>query len=129
MTYDRFLAQIRDRGGYATLQQAEQALLAVLEVLAPQLSPSTAHALTDELPAIVTEALERQSGQERQAQPLNSEEFCRRLAALTEMRVPTARWYAATVLTSLARDLPPAMTARILDDLPYDYGPMFGELS
>ncbi|WP_079148523.1 DUF2267 domain-containing protein [Streptomyces agglomeratus] len=86
MSYDAFLATIRDRGGYAGLEEAERVLLVALEVLAARLSPATAQALADELSAVVTEALERRSeqkGENEEAEAFGAREFCRRMAERT----------------------------------------------
>jgi uncharacterized protein (DUF2267 family) len=104
-SYDHFPAQVRDRGGYASLEHAEQVLAAALEVLATNLSPRTAQALAAQLPTFLTGALE--SRLEEEAEPFGAEEFCRRLAERTGAGPKTARWDAEAVLSSFADALPP----------------------
>ncbi|MET9516848.1 DUF2267 domain-containing protein [Streptomyces sp. NPDC002994] len=127
MSYDAFLALVRDRGGYASRQEAEQVLVAALDVLASRLSPGAAQALADGLPAVVTEALERRSEQEGEAEPFGAEEFCRRMAERTGASPKAARWDAQAALAFLADDLPPERIARILNELPCDYRALLGD--
>jgi uncharacterized protein (DUF2267 family) len=106
MSYDNFLARIRDRGGYASLGQAEEVLAAALDVLASRLSPRIAGALAKQLPAVVTEALESRSEEEEEAEPFGAEEFCRRIAERTKAGPRTARWDAEAALPPLPTRFP-----------------------
>lgn len=123
-SYDDFLARLRDRGGYADLAHAEEVLTAALAVLATRLSPHTAQALVDQLPAFLTEDLESRT--EEEAEPFSAEEFCRRMAELNETDFKRARWDAAAVLTCLADTQPRGLTTQILHELPHDYAPLIG---
>lgn len=127
MSYDGFLAQICDAGGYADSGEAEQVLVAVLDVLAARLSPRTAQELAEQLPAVVAEALEYRSEQQEEAEPFGPVEFCRRIAERTGASPGTARCGAEVVLTRLADDLPPGQVARILNELPDGYRSLFGD--
>ncbi|WP_179166815.1 DUF2267 domain-containing protein [Streptomyces sp. CB03238] len=122
--YDDFLAQVRDRGGYADLEHAEQVLTSALTVLASRLGPNTAAALARQLPAFLTEALESRSPEE--PEQFCAQEFCRRMAELNETDLKTARWDAEAVLTCLADTQTRGLTAQILHELPPDYAPLFG---
>ncbi|MGP3979647.1 DUF2267 domain-containing protein [Streptomyces sp. KR80] len=124
MSYDQFLARVCDRGGYASVVQAELVISAVLEVLASRLCSRVAQGLAAELPAVLAEVFE--SRREGEAESFGVEEFYRRVGERTGSKA-TAGWDVSAVLTSLAEMIHADQLEKILSQLPSGYAPLFGE--
>ncbi|WP_179166846.1 DUF2267 domain-containing protein [Streptomyces sp. CB03238] len=100
MSYDELLALVCDRGGYAAPEQAEQAVIAVLQVLASRLCPELAQTLADELPVFL--AAEFEDARRGEAETFGTAELFRRVAERMGTQTTTARWDAGAVLSSFA---------------------------
>ncbi|MFI6435011.1 DUF2267 domain-containing protein [Streptomyces sp. NPDC050759] len=126
MRYDEFIASVRDRGEYATAQEAEQVTVAVLKVLASRLTAAEAKDLAAQLPGPLGDAL-GEIRQEGQAESFGIQEFCRRIAELTGARPRTAEWDAGAVLSTLADTVSGGELNQILSQLPSGYADLFGK--
>jgi uncharacterized protein (DUF2267 family) len=115
MTYEEMVSAVATSIG-ADRRRAEGAIAAALTTLAERLSPGLAGALAAELPAEVLEWLHVESGPE----PLDVDEFLRRIAKREDVDVVTAEHHARAVYAVVRRAVSADTVARMHADLPRD---------
>ncbi|MDN3294334.1 DUF2267 domain-containing protein [Streptomyces ficellus] len=125
MRHDEFLARVRERGEYASQDEAAQVTTAVLEVLAHRITPGEAKDLAAQLPARLKEALVTDG--DRPTESYGVGEFCRRVAERTGAHTRTAQWDASAVLSTLADAISPGELNQIISQLPSGYAVLFGK--
>lgn len=125
MSYDEFLAAVRDRGEYASRDEAEKVATSVLEVLATRIPPGEAKDLAAQLPGPLGEVLQRRGPEP--AESFGVEEFCNRVAERTGARPRTAEWDASAVLSTVAESVTGGQLNQILSLLPSGYAALFGK--
>ncbi|MFD9716146.1 DUF2267 domain-containing protein [Streptomyces sp. NPDC056500] len=125
MPWQLLLEQVRYAGRYATPEEGERALRAVLTVLGGQLS--------DEESAELARLLPREAGQLLVAQPslaepLSAPAFVGAVAfRLAPTTSPQARWATSTVLALVAQHAGRPLTRRLLAKLPPGHAVLFGQ--
>lgn len=124
MKYDEFLAVVRDRGEYASQDEAEKVTASVLEVLGARIPPGEAKDLAAQLPGPLGEVLQRAASP---AESFGTEEFCSRVAERTGGRPRTAEWDASAVLSTVAESIAGGELNQILSSLPSGYAVLFGK--
>ncbi|MFF2525341.1 DUF2267 domain-containing protein [Streptomyces liangshanensis] len=123
-SYGQLLEKIRYDGVYPTRRRAEEALLAVLPVLAPQLTDQGRALLTDRLPDEVSALLTAEASSP--SRPLTNRDFVEHVAARTGADYAVANWDTEAVLSNLASLTGPALLPRLLTQLPPGYAALFG---
>ncbi|AEN08396.1 Protein of unknown function DUF2267 [Streptomyces sp. SirexAA-E] len=123
VNWQQLVEQVRYSGRYATSQEAEEVLRAVLPVLGAQVTGEERCELAAALPAEAATPLTRAIPHPR---PLAAPAFVDAVAARLDCTGPQARWASATVLTLLGDHLGAAVTGRLLDALPRGYALLFG---
>ncbi|PWJ05396.1 DUF2267 domain-containing protein [Streptomyces sp. NWU49] len=122
--WEQFLAQVQNRGEYATTREAERVTRAVLATLSAHLAGTERRELAEHLPPQCGPLLLDPLPATR---PLNPHEFLEAVAHLIEGATPeTARWDAGAVLSSLAETAGDDLLHRILTQLPPGYALLFG---
>ncbi|MFG2286289.1 DUF2267 domain-containing protein [Streptomyces sp. NPDC048595] len=124
MRWEVFLAQVRERGEYASAQEAERAARVVLALLGAHLV-GTERA---ELAACLPETFELILLNPLPAvEPLDPERFVRATAAWIEgANEETAKWDVGAVLSVVADAAGDDLMRRVLLQLPPDYDLLFG---
>ncbi|MEU4677621.1 DUF2267 domain-containing protein [Micromonospora sp. NPDC023737] len=123
MKYHEFVATVRQRGEYASTAEAEEAIRAVLVVLAARLTPDEAHDLAAQLPHGVAEIMEEAHEPTLQ---LSVQEFLQRIAAGTGATSRTAEWDAGAVLSTVADAISDGELNDLITQLPSGYAELFG---
>ncbi|MEV0730241.1 DUF2267 domain-containing protein [Polymorphospora sp. NPDC050346] len=123
MRYDKFLADVRERGEYVDRDEAERITTTVLEVLAQRLSPGEAHDLGAQLPGAAAIPFEARSGA---AEQFSVREFLERVAEETGATDMTAEWDASAVLSTVADSVTGGELNDVLGQLPSGYAVLFG---
>ncbi|MEW2221087.1 DUF2267 domain-containing protein [Streptomyces sp. NPDC006990] len=126
MRDDEFLAQVRDRGGYADQNEAREATEAVLTVLAQRIGADEAQDLADQLPAPLDLPL-RGSGADADTsgEVFGLDEFHRRVADRSRSQPETAKQHAAAVLSTLPQAVSAGQIRHVRTQLPDEFGPLF----
>jgi uncharacterized protein (DUF2267 family) len=124
MRYDEFLAQVRERGEYASRQEAEQTTRVVLDVLASRLSAGETDDLAAQLP---TEAAILLTEYDGETESFGVQEFLRRIGVETGATESTARWDASAVLSTVADAVSGGELNDVLTQLPSGYAVLFGK--
>ncbi len=124
MRWEVFLAQVRERGEYASAKEAERAARVVLALLGAHLV-GTERA---ELAACLPETFELILLNPLPAvEPLDPERFVRATAAWIEgANEETAKWDVGAVLSVVADAAGDDLMRRVLLQLPPDYDLLFG---
>lgn len=125
MKYDEFIAKVRERGEYASRLEAEQITRCVLEVFKTRLPQGTVEHLAAQLPSPLDELLLKRGAVATET--FGIEEFCRRVADLTDAQPRTAVWDASAVLTTLADAVSGGEINKIISQLPSGYAVLFGK--
>ncbi|TYC06665.1 DUF2267 domain-containing protein [Micromonospora sp. WP24] len=123
MKYHEFVATVRQRGEYTSAADAEEAIRAVLGVLAARLTPDEARDLAGQLPHGIAEIL--QESREPTLR-LSVQEFLQRIAAGTGATSRTAEWDAFAVLSTLAEAISDGELNDLITQLPSGYAAFFG---
>ncbi|MGW1627656.1 DUF2267 domain-containing protein [Streptomyces sp. NPDC002172] len=121
---EAFLAHVKERGEYGTLQEAERAARVVLALLGAHLVGEVRAQLAARLPEgfalILLNPLQS-------AEPLPPERFVRATAAWIEGATEqTATWDVSAVLSTVADAAGEHLLGQILLQLPADYDLLFG---
>jgi uncharacterized protein (DUF2267 family) len=124
MSWHAFLAQVQERGEYATPDEAERAARVVLALLGAhlvgQVRADLAARLPETLALILLNPLQAR-------EPLSPERFIRAVAAWIEGATEkTAAWDTGAVLSVAADAAGDELTAQILLQLPDGYDLLFG---
>ncbi|MCK2215779.1 DUF2267 domain-containing protein [Actinomadura sp. ATCC 31491] len=127
MQYEQFLARVRDRGEYASAEEAAHVTAAVLEVLSSRITPQEAAGLAAQLARPLQPAVD--TDPERVAGTFGVEEFLRRVAERVGGRPRTAEWDASAVLTTLAEAVSGGELNHLISELPSGYAALFGEFA
>lgn len=123
MTFEQMLEQVRYEGAYATRDQAEQAVCAVLAAFGRRLTGDERVELAARLPH---EAAVAFTSQIPATEPVTGFGFVRDLANRTGAGTATTRWDTGTVLRVVARLAGEDLLSRILAQLPTGYALLFG---
>lgn len=123
MTYDEFLAKVRDRGEYADRAEAERVTQLVLTVLAQRLDANEAADLAAQLPRPAGAVLTEGPGP---AVRLGVHDFLGRVATGTGATERTAQWDASAVLSTVAETISGGELNDVLTQLPSGYAMLFG---
>jgi uncharacterized protein (DUF2267 family) len=119
-----FLAQVADRGEYRSTAEAGRAARVVLALLGAHLTGRVRAELAAQLPQEFALVLLNPLPA---AEPLDAERLVRAAAAWIEgASESTALWDIGAVLSVVADTAGPALTARVLAQLPDDWPPLFG---
>jgi uncharacterized protein (DUF2267 family) len=113
------LAQQAARVDYET---AERAVQATLQTLGERLSVGEARDLAEQLPPGAAAWL----ASERHSQPMDVEEFLRRVAEREGVDVGTAIRHARAVFAALARAVEPRELRDVASELPMEFQPLLG---
>ncbi|MDF4248827.1 DUF2267 domain-containing protein [Streptomyces sp. WMMB303] len=126
MRDDEFLAQVRDRGGYADQDEAREATEAVLAVLAQRIEADEAQDLADQMPTPLDLPL-RGSGADADTsgEAFGLDEFYRRIADRAQTHTDTAKQHAAAVLSTLPEAVSAGQIRHIRTQVPDEFGPLF----
>ncbi|MFI6289039.1 DUF2267 domain-containing protein [Streptomyces sp. NPDC051018] len=116
MSDDAFLARVRDRGEYTSREEAAVISHAVLAVLAQHLGREGACRLAARLPERLAGTVSASCGAE--AEDLEVEEFCRRVAGHTGIRPRTPQWDIHAVVSTVADALSPGERGALRARLP-----------
>ncbi|MFD7921673.1 DUF2267 domain-containing protein [Streptomyces sp. NPDC059740] len=125
MTYDAFVAKVRELGEYASREEAEQATTVVLQVLGSRLTAGSVRHLAAQLPPPLHPALESAAAED--TPHFGVEEFCRQVAEVTDAAPHTAEWDASAVLSTVAQTISGGELNRVLSQLPSGYAALFGK--
>lgn len=124
MRWSDFVAKVRDRGQYPTVQEAERVSRIVLSALGGHLTGPERTELAVRLPEEGTRVL---AGQIGTGKPLSGSQFVDSVAARIEGATPaTARWDVSSVLSVVAEVAGDDLLGRIIDRLPPGYALLFG---
>ncbi|MGW0205770.1 DUF2267 domain-containing protein [Streptomyces sp. NPDC003233] len=124
MRYDEFLARVRERGEYASQDEAAQVTEAVLSVLAQRISPGEIDDLASQLPGPLGPSLA--DAKQPRPERFGVEEFHRRVAERIGSRPRTAQWDAGAVLTTVADSVSGGELNQVFSQLPSSYAALFG---
>lgn len=124
LRHEAFLAQVRERGEYESLNEAERAARVVLALLGAHLVGDVrarlAARLPEEFALILLNPLQS-------AEPLSPERFVRAAAAWIEGATErTAAWDVSAVLSTVADTAGDDLMGQILLQLPTGYDLLFG---
>lgn len=124
MRWEPFLDQVKERGAYETVQEAERAARTVLALLGAHLvgevRAELAARLPEELALVLLNPLQAR-------EPLSPERFVRATAAWIEGATErTAAWDVSAVLSVTADAAGEELAGRILLQLPVGYDLLFG---
>ncbi|MFD9545623.1 DUF2267 domain-containing protein [Streptomyces sp. NPDC060022] len=124
MRHEAFLAQVREQGRYATVQEAERVARVVLALLGAHLVGTVRAELAARLPEAYALILLNPL---QAAEPLSPERFVRATAAWIEGATEkTALWDISAVLSTVATAAGDALTHEVLLQLPPGYDLLFG---
>ncbi|CCB71673.1 DUF2267 domain-containing protein [Streptantibioticus cattleyicolor] len=122
--WDTFLERVRERGEYASDQEAERCARVVLALLGTHLVGSERAELAQRLPDPMAHVLLDTAPA---AEPLAPDAFLSAVAAWIEgATAQTARWDVGAVLSVVADAAGPELTRRVLVQLPPGYDLLFG---
>ncbi|MEV5942495.1 DUF2267 domain-containing protein [Streptomyces sp. NPDC051994] len=124
MTYEQMLEKVRYEGAYPTRERAEEAIRLVLAGLGRQLTGDERVELAARLPF---EAALTLTAQVPLPQPVTGWAFVKGLADRAGASIATTRWDTGAVLTTVADLAGPALTSRILRQLPSGHALLFGQ--
>lgn len=122
-SYDGLLERVRYEGAYPTRERAEHAVRSVLAALGRQLVGDERVELAARLPFEAALAL---TAQVPATTPLTGWEFVKDLAQRTGGSLATTRWDVGAVLAPVAQLAGPALTDRMIRQLPVGYALLFG---
>jgi uncharacterized protein (DUF2267 family) len=122
MTWHQLLQQVRHHGRYATNQEAENVLHAVLAALGSQLVAEERCDLTAALPEPARTTLAQQIPL---TQPLTAPAFTDTIARTLDTTPAQARWHTTSALTALTELTGQLLTDRLLAQLPRGYALLF----
>jgi uncharacterized protein (DUF2267 family) len=117
---DQFI-EIVQQAARIDYRTAERAVRAVLQTLGERLSVGEARDLAEQLPAQVGAWL----AAERHSQPMDVEEFLRRVAEREGVDVGTALRHVRAVFEALGRAVDPRELRDVFSELPKEYQPLF----
>ncbi|MFD4878646.1 DUF2267 domain-containing protein [Streptomyces sp. NPDC058420] len=117
------LEKVRRDGAYPTREKADEAVRLVLAGLGRQLTGDERVELARCLPLEAALVL---SGQIPAPEPLTGWAFVKDLAARSGASLANARWDTGSVLMAVTAYAGPALTTRILHQLPTGYALLFG---
>lgn len=120
MEYDEFLSIVQ-RWTVVDRATAEQATRATLQTLAERLTPTRARSVAVQLPPELFASLYTTTDPE----PLDVDEFLRRVADRTGVDLPTAERHVRAVFAALRRALPPDQRELLSAELPEDLQTIF----
>ncbi|MEV0410355.1 DUF2267 domain-containing protein [Streptomyces sp. NPDC050448] len=121
---ESFLTHVRERGEYATTEEADRVARVVLALLGAHLVGTVRAKLAARLPETYALILLNPL---QAAEPLSPERFVRATAAWIEGATEkTALWDIGAVLSTAAATAGDALTREILLQLPPGYGLLFG---
>ncbi|MEV4557872.1 DUF2267 domain-containing protein [Kitasatospora sp. NPDC049285] len=124
LRWEAFLEEIRERGEYDTLQEAERAARVVLALLGAHLVGRVRADLAARLPETLALVLLNPL---QAAEPLSPERFVRATAAWIEGATETtALWDIGAVLSTVADAAGDGLTEQVLLQLPPGYDLLFG---
>lgn len=123
MTFEQMLEHVRYEGAYATRDQAEQAVRAVLAAFGRQLTGEERVELASRLPY---EAALTFTSEIPATEPLTGWGFVKDLATRTGGSAATTRWDTGTVFRIVAHFAGEELLSRILTQLPSGYALLFG---
>lgn len=124
MDKDVFLAEVKERGEYGTLHEADRAARVVLALLGAHVVGSERAELAARLPDAYALILLNPL---QSAEPLSTERFVRATAAWIEGATEeTAYWDVSAVLSAAADAAGEDLTRRLLTQLPPGYDELFG---
>jgi uncharacterized protein (DUF2267 family) len=120
MTFDEFIKQVQERGGFETREHAEQATRATLAVLGERLAGGEPSDLAAQLPGELAE-LARYDGP---AESFDTAEFYRRIADREQMGCMPgqAREHAMAVMSTVVDQVSEGERNDLAAQLPADYG-------
>ncbi|RRQ79706.1 hypothetical protein CQW39_10605 [Streptomyces griseofuscus] len=123
-TWEALTEAVRETGGYPTRAQAEHLTRLVLTALGTHLTGDERVALAQSLPP---EAGHLIASQIPLPHPLTAREFVDSVSTQIPDSTPaTARWDVSSVLTAISTTIGPALTDRVLSQLPRGYALLFG---
>lgn len=125
MQWNSLIQQVRYAGLYATAEEAERVLCAVLAILGRQVTQEVRGDLARALPAKAAATL---TAEIPRTQALTATVFVEAVAErLAPFNPPEARWATGTVLTLVVQRAGKPLTRRLLTELPHDYALLFGQ--
>jgi uncharacterized protein (DUF2267 family) len=122
---DEFLAKVRDRGEYASHEEAADVTRITLARLGERLAGGEAKDLAAQLPAELQPPLLQAAATPASSSGIH--EFLRRLAGDLNATEETARWDASAVLTTLAEAITGGQLNQVLSQLPAEFAVLFGK--
>ena len=123
MNYGDFIATVRDRGEYLSVEEADQVTRTVLHQLGQRLGAHAPH-LAAQLPRELKDAVASSDGN---AHSHGVHAFLRDLSSQLNATGETARWDASAVLSTTADAVSGGELNQILSQLPAAYAPLFGK--
>jgi uncharacterized protein (DUF2267 family) len=124
MKYDELLAKVRERGEYADRKETEQVTVLVFEVFRTRITQGAAEHLAAQLPPPLDEVLRARGAGPTES--FGADEFCRRVAEVTDATPRTAVWDVSAVLTTVADAVSAGELNKIISQLPSGYAELFG---
>lgn len=125
MKSDEFLAKVRDRGEYASHEEAAHVIRITLARLGERLAGGEAEDLASQLPAELQTPLLQAAATPASSSGIH--EFLLRLAGDLNATEETARWDASAVLTTLGEAITGGQLNQILSQLPAEFAALFGK--
>ncbi len=126
MTYEEFMAKVRDRGEYIGIEEADGVTRTVLARLGQRLAGGEAKNLAAQLPVELQDVL-LDIPATGQADARGIRQFLRLLAVELAATEETARWDASAVLSTVAEAVSGGQLNQILSQLPSEYALLFGK--
>lgn len=123
MKYGEFIAAVRDRGEYTSVEEADHVTRAVLYRLGERLGGHAPH-LADQLPRELQSAVRPPF---ENAPSHGIHEFLREISGELRATEESARWDASAVLSTTADAVSGGELNQILSQLPAAYAPLFGK--
>lgn len=125
MEYQQFIDHVVDEGAFGTKAEAEQATLAVLDLLGQRLSAGESTDLAEQLPSELKAPLDRHTGE---AESFDVDDFLRRLAEQLGRGIgpEEARPQASAVLNTVAQAVSPGELDNLRSQLPAGFGALIG---
>lgn len=124
--WDAFLTQVKDRGAYPTLAEAEHVTRVVLPLLGAHLAGTERAELANRLPETCAVAL---LAAPDHSYPLDPERFVRAAAGWIDGATEqSAQWDVSAVLSAVADAADEDLLHRLLLQLPIGYEVLFGRL-
>lgn len=123
--YQQFIDHVADNGAFGTKAEAEQATLAVLDILGQRLTAGESTDLAAQLPTELKAPLDRYNDE---AEAFDVDDFLRRLADQLGRGIgpEEARPQASAVLNTLAEAVSPGELDNLRSQLPAGFGALIG---